>query len=76
MKVIICNCNPGISHQPITDTDAAKIRRVRRDCLEDAVRWDKCETRGDTLAAICARYTAYQCLVRLRELRNSMEVQP
>lgn len=65
-KVIVCNCNPGISHQ-IVSTDAKLLRRVRKDSLERAARWDK--GLGTDLAVICARYTAHLCLMKMRELR-------
>jgi hypothetical protein len=74
MKVTICNCNPGVSHQRITDTDAAKIRRLRKHTLEQARWWEKYGDETDKQYAICARYTAYQCLLRLRELRQTQGV--
>jgi hypothetical protein len=70
MKVIVCNCNPGISHQPIEATDTKILRRVRRDCLETADRWER--EGGWTQAVICARYSAHLYLVRLRELAEKV----
>lgn len=67
----VCNCNPGVSHQPMTSTDAEKIRRVRKDSLATADRWER--QGEDARQIICARYTAHLCLVRLRELK-AMEV--
>ena len=82
MIVTICTCNPGVSHQRITETDAAKIRRVRKSSLELAKQWRlealyaDCvvEEEGLKAQARCAEYTAYQCLLRLRELRMPPEL--
>lgn len=68
MKIEICNCNPGVSHQPIISTDAKLLRRVRKDALERAERWEREVGWGQ--AIVCARYGAQQILERLRELRE------
>ena len=81
MIATICTCNPGVSHQRITETDAAKIRRIRKSSLELAKQWrlealyaDCVVEEGLKAQARCAEYTAYQCLLRLRELRMPPEL--
>jgi hypothetical protein len=61
---IECTCNPD-AHQGIHSSDTRLIRRVRSACLRDAERWEL----ESPDAAICARYTAHLCLLRLRELK-------
>jgi len=63
--VTVCNCIPG--GHTIASTDAALIRRVRRDCLENARRWQANPKMAP--AVICTLYTAHCCLLRLRELK-------
>lgn len=70
MNIQVCNCNPGIAHQPIVSTDTRLLWRVRKDALERADRWERERGMGDR-SVVCARYGAYQCLLRLRELKGA-----
>lgn len=63
--VPVCDCNP-VAHDCVMSKDTSLLRRVRKDSLERAKRW---RIEGDDKTAICAEYTAHQCLERLRELR-------
>lgn len=64
--VTVCNCNPN-GHVG-TSTDAALIRRIRRDCLENAKRWQADPKKAG--AVVCVLYKAHLCLLRLRELKT------
>lgn len=64
MKPVECRCIPD-GHKVLT-SDTSLLRRVRKDSLENANRWRE----SDPIAAVCADWTAYCCLVRLRELKS------
>jgi hypothetical protein len=68
--VTVCTCNPAL-HQPYTSTDIKLLRRVRRDCLGNARRWQS--DPKATGAIVCSLYKAHLCLLRLRELRAKTE---
>lgn len=66
---IECTCNPD-AHGRIISINTQLLRRVRKDSLERAQRWEK---EGNPDVAVCARWNAWQCLQRLRELKSNFD---
>jgi hypothetical protein len=64
-------CTCGGRHV-VSDTDAQRIRRVRRHSLELAERW-KDDPESEP-ARECILWTAHCCLMRLRELRAQQQL--